>query len=181
MRSFVIGFVFAFVSIGSARAEPKTLGIDGGLDMPTGDWSDATGLGIGALARFEMTLQPKLALTARAGVIQHLGKDIDSGFGESGSASATEVPLLGGVRYAFTQSPTSEVYGAAELGLVVYRASIDAGGMSQSNSDTNLGMSLGGGYRAGKLDLRGGLLFPDIGHAGNMGLMATVGYQLTAL
>jgi len=53
--------------------------------------------------------------------------------------------------------------------------------MSQSGSDTNVGMSLGGGYRAGKLDLRGALLFPDVGHAGNLGLMATVGYQLTSL
>jgi len=181
MRTCLVICIISLVP-GLARAddEPKTLGLDGGLDMPTGDWSDGTGIGIGALARFEMPLAPKLALTARAGYIQHLGKDVDTGFG-SGSSSAAEIPLLGGVRYAFSQQPTSAIYGAAELGLVVFRVSVDIDGMSQSNSDTNLGMSLGGGYRTGKLDLRGALLFPDLGHAGNLGLMATVGYQLTAL
>jgi len=160
----------------------KTIGVDGGIAMPTSTWGDAVGFGFGVLGRFEMPLVPKLTLTARAGLIHHLGKDGPSGLGAMASTSVNEVPLLGGVRYAFTQHPTSELYGAAELGLVYYSVSTDVGGMSSSGSNTNLGMTLGGGYRSGKLDVRGGLLFPDLGHVGDaIGIMATVGYDLTVL
>ena len=31
------------------------------------------------------------------------------------------------------------------------------------------------------VDLRGGLLFPDVGHLDVLGFMATIGYDLTAL
>jgi hypothetical protein len=51
-----------------------------------------------------------------------------------------------------------------------------------SDSDTNFGMTLGAGYRMGKLDLRGGLYFPDVDNAGDaMGIMATVGYDVSSL
>lgn len=188
--------VFAILGAATAYADPtselvatprpsKTIGVDGALALPTGTWGDATGFGFGALARFEMPLAPALAFSARAGYIQHLGKDAPGaagGFGGKVTSSASEVPVLGGVRYGFVKKPTSEIYGAAELGFVISRVSVDAGGMSMSDSKTNLGMSLGGGYRAGKLDLRGGLLFPDLGHVGDaMAVMATVGYDLTSL
>src|SRR5438132_5983564 len=125
------------------KPEPKTIGIDGGLAMPTGNWGDGAGIGLGALARLEVPLQPRLVLTVRAGYIQHLGKDGPMG----GSATASEIPLFGGLRYALTQKPGSEIYGAAELGIVVGRVSIDFNGQSMDASSTNLGMSLGGGYR----------------------------------
>lgn len=164
-----------------AASTDKTIGLDGGFAMPTGDWAEGVGFGIGALARFEMPLRDKLVLTARAGYIQHLEKEADGDFGDSKS-STSQIPLFGGVRYAFSQRATSAIYGAAELGFVMYRVSIDVGGESMSESDTNLGMTLGAGYRAGKLDIRGGLLFPDVGEAGDiMAVMATVGYDLTTL
>ncbi|TMQ05722.1 MAG: porin family protein [Deltaproteobacteria bacterium] len=163
-------------------AQSRTIGIDGGAALPTGSWGDAVGFGIGALGRFEMPVAPRLVLTGRAGLIYHLGKDLSGPAGGMASTQVIEVPLLGGVRYAFSQQPTSAIYGAAELGLVVYHVSTDAGGMSTSGTDTNLGMTLGAGYRTGKLDVRGGLLFPDLGHAGDaIAVMATVGYDLTAL
>jgi hypothetical protein len=156
----------------------KTIALDGGIAVPTGDMADAAGFGIGALVRFEMPLRDKLVLTARAGYIQHLEKEAEGGLGGEAKSSWSQLPLIGGVRYAF--SP--KFYGAAELGLVMVRVSVDIGGESMDSSDTNLGMTLGGGYRTGKLDVRGGLLFPDAGEAGDvMAVMATVGYDLTAL
>lgn len=176
------------LAIGSAAAQSaaapagKTIGLDAGLALPTGDWSDAVGLGLGALVRFEMPLGGKLVLTGRAGYLQHLSKDSDTGFGGSASSSSSQIPLLGGVRYVLRPDTASTMYGAAELGLDMFRSSVEAGGQSQSDSDTNLALTLGGGYRAGKLDLRAGLLFADVGNLGDsMALMATVGYQLTAL
>jgi hypothetical protein len=43
-------------------------------------------------------------------------------------------------------------------------------------------MTLGAGYRTGKLDIRGGLYFPDVDNAGDaMAVMATVGYDISTL
>ena len=169
-------FVLASLFVGGvASADDKTIGIDGAVAMPTGDWSDAVGFGIGALARFEMPIREKLVFSARAGYIRHLEKD-------NTSTTASEIPLFGGVRYAFSQKDTNVLYGAAELGFVNYRLSTDVDGMSSSSSDTNFGMTLGAGYRMGKLDLRGGLFFPDLDHAGDaMAVMATVGYDVSTL
>lgn len=167
---------------GTAAADaPKTLGIDGGIALPTGDWGDVAGVGFGALARLEMPLQAKLNLTARAGYLQHTSKE-----GDQGDTSTSEIPLFGGARYAFSggeQEGSALIYGAAELGLVISRFSVDIeGGESMSDSNTNLGMTLGAGYRTGKLDLRANLLFPDVGELGDvMAVMATVGYDLTTL
>jgi hypothetical protein len=167
-----------------APTKTKTIGIDGGIALPTGDMSDAVGFGIGALGRFEMPLSGKLQLTARAGFIYHTSKDAPAGPGGGGSSASSsvfEIPVIGGLRYAFSQQPTSAIYGAAELGFVNYRVSTEFGGMSMSGSDTNLGMTLGAGYRTGKLDLRGGLYFPDAGELTDaMMVMATVGYDVTA-
>lgn len=160
----------------------KMLGLDAGVALPTGDWSDAVGVGLGGLVRFEMPLAGKLNLTARAGYIQHLSKDSDSGFGGTASSSSAQIPILGGVRYVLRPGAPATMYGAGELGLDMFRTSVDVGGQSQSDSDTNLALTLGGGYRTGKLDLRAGLLFADVGNLGDsMALMATVGYDLTAL
>lgn len=160
----------------------KIIAVDGGAALPVGTWGDGAGFGVGVLGRFEMPLVPKLTLTARAGLIHHLGKDAPGALGGMASTSVNEVPLLGGVRYAFDHKPSAEIYGAAELGIVYYSVSTEANGMSSSGSDTNLGMTLGAGYRAGKLDLRGGLLFPDLGHVGDaIGVMVTVGYDVAAL
>ena len=154
-----------------ALAETKTIGIDGGIAMPTGDWGESVGFGFGALARFEMPVHPKIVFAARAGSIRHLEKD-DSGI------TVSEVPLFAGARYLF--NPT--IYGVAELGFVNYRYAVDVEGDSMSESDTNLGMTLGAGYRSGKLDVRGGLFFPDVDNAGDaMAVMATVGYDISTL
>ncbi len=161
----------------------KTIAIDGGLAMPTGKFGDAAGFGIGVLARFEMPLSGKLVLTIRAGYIQHLAKDGgNDGTGGTAKTSFSQIPVLGGVRYVFSQGAKTQLYGAGELGFDMVRASTEFSGMSQSSSDTNLGMTLGGGYRSGKLDLRAGLLFPDLGNTGDaIAVMATVGYDITSL
>src|SRR5512138_2675661 len=55
-----------------APEQHKTIGLDGGFAMPTGDWGDGAGVGFGALARIEIPFQPKLTFTGRVGYIQHL-------------------------------------------------------------------------------------------------------------
>jgi hypothetical protein len=148
----------------------KVIAVDGAAVVPVGDWSDGAGIGIGALARLTIPMTPKIAITARAGLIFHLAKDF-----MGSDSQTTEVPLLGGVRYLFTP----KLYGAAELGLVYLRTSLSSdGGGSMTGSDTKLGFSAAAGYRAGKLDLRAGLYFPD---TDVMGIFATVGWDVTSL
>jgi hypothetical protein len=148
----------------------KVIAVDGAAVVPVGDWSDGAGIGIGALARLTIPMTPKIAITARAGLIYHLAKDF-----MGSDSQTTEVPLLGGVRYLFSE----KLYGAAELGLVYLRASISSdGGGSMTGSDTKLGFSAAAGYRTGKLDLRAGLYFPD---TDVMGIFATVGWDVTSL
>ncbi len=167
----------AFAAAPAAADTIRTIGIDGGSVLPTGDWGDSAGLGLGALARMEMPLAPKLTLSARLGYFHHLSKESDGT-----ESSTSEIPLFTGVRYQFSGTEAAQLYGAAELGFVIARISLENNGQSMSDSDTNLGMSLGGGYRKGKLDLRANLFFPDVGELGDaLGLMATVGYDLTTL
>lgn len=187
MRVHLFAFTLVAVASGDAVADPsspplaKTIGIDGGIALPTGTWSDGVGFGIGSLARFELGLAPAVTLSARAGYIQHLSKDQMIAGGGTASASAGEIPFFAGARYAFTQG-ANQIYAAAELGLVVALASVDYNGMSMSNSQTNVGMTVGGGYRAGRVDVRGGLFFPDLGHAGDaIAVMATVGFDIASL
>jgi hypothetical protein len=172
-------------AVAATAAKTRTIGVDAGIAMPTGDFSDSVGFGLGALVRFEMPLRPNLVLTARAGYLHHMAKERDGGQvpggGGGSEVSVGEIPVLGGLRYAFSQKPTSSIYGVAELGFVHYRISLDANGQSMTSSDTNLGMALGAGYRTGKLDLRAGLYFPKADELTDaMELMATVGYDLTA-
>ncbi|MEP6655154.1 MAG: hypothetical protein ABJA82_17450 [Myxococcales bacterium] len=57
-------------------------------------------------------------------------------------------------------------------------ASVEAGGNSASDSQTDFGITVGGGYRTGDLDIRVALHVLDLGNAGDsMALVAGVGYN----
>ncbi len=193
MRTSITMLVLALATA-SASADPQTsltasrpdtLGVDGDLALPVGTYGDAAGLGFGVIGRVEhpVASTPELTITGRVGFVYHLSKDMMSPLGgTAGSLTVMEFPILGGVRYDFSRSASGSLYGAAEAGLVVLRASASYNGVDASDSQTNLGMTLGGGYRTGKLDLRGQLFFADLGHAGDsMSIMATIGYDLTTL
>jgi len=54
-------------------------------------------------------------------------------------------------------------------------------GITVSDSETKFSTSLGGGYRFGKLDVGGRMIFWDLGHAGDsMALMATAGFTFAS-
>jgi hypothetical protein len=91
------------------------------------------------------------------------------------------------VKYYFGESFGPYVGG--ELGLNILMASADsgdssvagAGNTTSSSSETKVGLNAGGGYRAGKLDLRAAVAFLDLGHAGDsMGILASVGYSFAS-
>jgi hypothetical protein len=144
------------------------IGADAAVAIPFGDFSNGAGIGFGALFRAEYNLIPNLNLTGRAGFIYHLPKDT-----VIGDIKFYEVPILAGVKYAFADA----FYGAAELGLVWGKASTDGG----SASETNLGFTIGAGYRLDALDFRAGIHILDLGNAGDSTeLVLNAGYNFAA-
>jgi hypothetical protein len=147
-----------------ATAPPaKLVGVDGAFVLPVGDYANVATVGVGALGRLELAAGPGF-ITARTGVIFHAGTQTN--------AAITLVPLYAGYRQPLG---TSGAYLAGELGITEIFATVNTGFGRMSASDAKLGLTLGGGYKHGALDIRAGLFAPDVNNA--LGLMATVGYD----
>jgi hypothetical protein len=145
---------------------PKTFGIDGAAVLPIGDYAEGVNFAAGALARIEIPAGTGF-VTGRAGVLFHAVKN--------NVASLTMIPLY--VGYRLPMGP-SGLYLAGELGVTIGYASADTQFGSVSDSDSELGLTLGVGTKMGALDLRGQLFLPDIDDL--MGVMGTVGYDFAA-
>lgn len=158
---------FADEAITASAPPKKTVGADAMAVLPVGDYADVVDAGIGLLARLEIPAGPGF-VTGRIGVIFHAVKpEID--------ASLTFIPIYGGYRYPIG---TGGVYVAGELGLTLAYASVDTQFGTMSDSDTEIGLALMGGWRSGALDLRAGLFTPDADDA--VGLVASAGYDFAA-
>lgn len=182
-KSFIMlaAFVPFTVALGSpARAEGGAIGVDGAVVVPVGDWSDVSGLGIGALAAGHYDLSPELAVTGRVGYIHHLSKSV------GGSDFSTyEIPILGGIKYRFG-APDDGLYLGAEAGFVSLGARSEVENPftgekeTVSDSDLEIGLTAGVGYEAGDFDFRGQLFFPSLDHVDDLiGIMGTVGYRFS--
>ena len=170
-----VSFALALVVVPAAAVaqdadRPRTLGVDAAVVLPLGDYGELATLGVGALVRFELPLQPQLSITARAGALYHLMDE------DVGDASLLLVPIYGGVRYSLGAGGQG-LYLAGEVGLTWGRISADTGFGTASDTDTELGLTLGAGFRQGKLDFRGQLFIPDLGEADDPGVMGTVGFD----
>jgi hypothetical protein len=172
----ISGFVLAGLAAGSSSvaAEPlavtaaprTTLGVDGVGVLPVGDYGRVATLGVGVLGRLELPAGPGL-VTGRLGAIFHAVSDANAGL--------SLVPIYAGYRMPLGAAGG---YLAGELGVTVIIGTVDTGFGRMSASDSKLGLTLGGGWRRGALDLRAGLFAPDIDHA--VGLMASAGYDFAA-
>jgi hypothetical protein len=174
--------MFALLSsfAGAAMAQDPTMGMEPAkkmrlgagvvLGLPIGDWGDFVNFSIGVLADFDWVVTPALSVTGRAGYIHHL-TDIDD-------ASFSTIPLWGGVKYYFAPAEAStRFFAAGEAGLTFNHASFDFGGGTVSDTETDLGVNLGGGIELGAISIRANLTFFDIGNAGDsFEIMASAAY-----
>lgn len=144
----------------------NTAGVDGALVLPLGDYADGVDFAAGALVRVELPVGTGF-VTGRAGALFHAVKD--------NVANLTFIPLYAGYRLPVGGNG---FYVAGELGITIGYASVDTGFGTASDSDSQLGITLGAGMKAGALDLRGSLFLPDVDDL--MGLMGTVGYDFAA-
>jgi hypothetical protein len=144
------------------------------IGLPVGDLGDLVDLSIGGLVDFDWALQPMLHLTGRAGFIYHL-IDIE-GF------SLSTIPIWPGVKYYFMPAEAStRFFVSGELGVNFNIASVEFGGESDSETDLDLGLNLGGGVELGAISLRAFIAILDLGEAGDtMVLMASASYYFTA-
>lgn len=157
--------------MGATAAKQKLLGLDAAFVLPLSDYGDSADFAVGPLLRFEMGVAPNIAVTARAGVLFHVGTP--EGFG------LTMIPIYVGGKYNIG---TSGLFAAAEVGATVIRASVDIGGISASETETKFGFTAGLGYQKSKIQVRANLFVPDVGEIGDaLGVMASVGYDFLAL
>jgi hypothetical protein len=166
-RASLSFFVLASVTV-PAVADPApspariTLGADGVVVLPIGDYANAASLAVGALGRLEVPAGPGFA-TVRGGAIFHALKT---------DGSLVFVPIYGGFRLPIGDGG---LYAAGELGVTLAFAS--AGGASAS--DQRLGLTATIGLRRGPIDLRAGLFLPDVDHTA--GLVGSLGYDFAGL
>lgn len=132
-------FTALFVLAVAPAFSQFSLGAD--LALPSGNWSTYYNAGFGVSGRYEAPIQDKLNWTATAGFLSFSLKST------YGSASATIIPIAGGIKYYF-QEANSGFYVAADLG--IYFTSVSAGGTTVS--DNKFGLAPGVGYRVNTWD-----------------------------
>lgn len=152
---------------GAPAASARTFGVDAVVALPTGDYGDFASLAFGGLARVELPVGV-FTVTGRGGAIFHIQEN-------DAAVDLTYVPLFAGIRYPVG---AGGLYLAGELGLSIAYASVDTGFGSDSDTQTELGGSLGVGMRLGKLSVQGGLFMPDLDDAVAIG--GSVGFDLAA-
>ena len=182
-----VGLLFWLLPLSaSAEMEGRShrLAADAGVVIPVGDWSDVTGMGIGAMFRYEYLLSPSLTITARVGYLHGLAKDV-----LGADYSMSELPVLAGVRYFVLGSGSLDskgLYAGMELGFVGIRVRAQACGwlgcIEANDFETKFGMTVGVGYEISRFDMNAGVFLPSVADAGDMvGVLLTIGYAFAAL
>lgn len=154
-------------------AERAALSVAGTPMLPVGDLSNGFAFALGATLGFDYAVHPHVQVIGRTGYIHHLPK---SGL----DVTLGAVPIWGGARYTFGVNEGGYLEGALGPTVLFASARVNTGFGTASASDTEvkIGTALGGGYKIGRLDVGGRMVFWDLGHAGSSaGVMATIGYS----
>ncbi len=140
-----------------------SFGIDGAVNIPTGDWADASGIGLGALGYASFNAIPMLTITGRAGYIHGLEKN---------NSSMQHIPVLAGIKYHFIPM----LYVAGEFGFCFNKQKID--GFGESDWEEDLAATISAGAGLAGLDFRASLFMPDLEHVEDLlGILLTIGYR----
>ena len=151
-----------------AGGKTKVIGADAVVVIPLGDYADAANAALGAMGRFEFGLNPQLAITARAGLLYNLAKEIG---GET--PTILMIPVQAGAKYGIG---TSGLFVQGEVGFTHTRTSVG----DFSDSTTKLSFEAGAGFQKGKLNARAGFWYIASDPA-LMGIMASVGFDFASL
>jgi hypothetical protein len=138
--------VAAIACISVASFSQGRFSIGAELALPVGDWDEAIGLGFGGSVRYEAPINENLSWMGTGGFLSFGEKD-DSGL------KATMIPVLGGIKYYFTES-FNGFYAGAELGVSFNKVKYDIPGFgSGEESSTDFAFGPQVGYHVGPLDI----------------------------
>ena len=127
-----------------------SIGVEGGLTAPLGDFSDGAGLGIGVLGEFAFAINQQFRLTATTGLVYHLSQDF-----LGASLQLTEFPLLLGARVHVAKP----VFVFGQIGPMLLRRSLEGG---DSDTDDFVATRFGVAYDAGPVAVGVGVMFSNI-------------------
>ena len=137
----VISVLALFLCVGIiANAQPKmSVGVNAGVALPMGSFSDGYKTGFGGSGIFSYMVAPNIAVTGSIGYLTWTSK-VGSDF------TFSSVPVIAGGRMFFGNDPKLKFYGAAELGLHFCSFKVDVPYFGTSTtSETNFGLGIGGG------------------------------------
>lgn len=148
----VIFTIFLFSQISLAQMNNMSIGFNGTLSVPIGDFNDIAKMGFGLSGSFFYDLSDKLQATGTLGFISWGADKIEVGnTSVEATESHTTIPILAGARFYFDDKELSP-YAAAELGLHIFsspgtKSVISGVETDLTKGETNLyfGFGFGGG------------------------------------
>lgn len=141
----VIIMMFGFTS--KSDAQQMKAGVQLGVALPIGDWSDWVSTGFGGIATFHYELKPEITLTGALGYYSFgSSSDVSNILGSYGDYSYSIVPIVAGLRYNLGKSNEQfRPYVGAEIGFYMASYSYKAGyagyTMEFDASETEFGFS----------------------------------------
>lgn len=187
MKRLTALLVVFMVALSLNTSAQIRIGGQAGLAVPMGDFGDLVGMGFGFHGLFVYQLQPQLELTGLLGYTTFGSKD-NTVYGDY---SFSTIPLLAGVRYAFSEQGVNPFrpYVGAELGLHFQSISykVDWGGwfgegeQEYSASGTEFGFAPQAGFyyeMSPAIDLDVNLKLNIISDSNYLGVNAGILYRL---
>ncbi|MEZ4403458.1 MAG: hypothetical protein R3B06_25760 [Kofleriaceae bacterium] len=174
MRIAVVTAIVVGVA-GSAGAEPpRALRVSADAVLPLPAWDQRAGLGLGGSVAVAVALTPTIDVTARVGVVSHLG--VAAG---GVTTRVLEAPIVGGARYRAVDRGRAQGFVFGEVGLVATRTTVTAGALGDHQSAVRFAAALGGGVAYRRVDLRVAAWLADLADRDHgVGVTAAIGVEL---
>lgn len=110
--SLLLFALMALTLAGKSQNSSFKVSVGAEVGIPTGNFSNTHGFGIGATGQFEFPVQERLSATATGGILFYNGKSIPGASGTKFSG-INIIPIRVGLKNFFTTG----FYGAAQIGL----------------------------------------------------------------
>ncbi|NOX18452.1 MAG: hypothetical protein GXO87_09270 [Chlorobi bacterium] len=145
-KLFILMFALVLLA-GTTQAQKGAMavGVQAGLSLPMGSFSDAASLGFGGMGSFIYGINKSIDLVGSIGYITYT-TDVDGW-------SWSTIPILAGARYYFGNGAT-RFYGLANIGIYASSSTVTVdlgpyfgGSQSYSASSSDFGFSFGGGVK----------------------------------
>ena len=148
MKKIILTTAIAFISVlAFSQKGTNQIGIGADVGIPTSDFGDGFGVGIGGYLKGLLGVGSAGQLTFTTGYSTFgMKDDIEDALGVE-KASSSIIPLLFGYRHNF-----SGFYAEPQVGYGIYGAKIKIGGASESNSEGALTWAVGFGFAKNGFD-----------------------------